>query len=148
MVLRPRFLAGVIYASGQGLTIRSRWRLFHRHAWATLQFRYLEFRGPCRLIVAVPGGLRVEHITPGEAGPKVVRRISPVAAIAFTPNLECALVRTERFWRYVQGRVKLIEMSFAGPGVFLAKTAVTPAGNRFSRFFSAGGDRLLRVFGA
>lgn len=148
LIVRPRFLAGFVYPSGQRLKIRARWRLLHRQSWATLQFRFLEFVGPCRLIVAAPEGLRVEQLGLAESGPRASRRVSPLAAIAFTPGMDCALVRTDRFWRYVRGRSDLVEMSFAGPGILLAKSTSTAPSHGFGRSWSRRRDRLLRVFGA
>lgn len=148
LILRPKFLAGVIHQGTEPLVIRSRWRLFHRQSWVTFQFRYVEFVGPCRLIVTARDGLHVEQLVARDVGPRPIRRISPLAAIGFTPNVDCALVRTERFWRYLVGRDPLIEMCFAGPGLVLARDQnVTPAG-RLARFWSPRWNRLLRVIGA
>lgn len=148
LIVRPKFLAGVIHPAGQRLRIRSRWRLLHRQSWATLQFRFLEFVGPCRLIVAAPEGLRVEQLGLPGAETHVTRRISALAAIAFTPGIDCALVRTDRFWKYVRGRADLVEMRFTGPGVLLAKSVSGVEGSEFRKVWSRRGDRLLRVFGA
>lgn len=147
LILRPRFLAGFIQPVGGPLAIRSRWRLFHRHSWITLQFRFLEFAGPCRLIIASPGGLKVEHLAARETGPAPVRRVALPAAIGFTPNLDRALVRVERLSRYLRGS-PLFELCFSGPGLFLTGTAQPSATNRFKRFWSARSERLMRVFGA
>ncbi len=148
LILRPRFLAGVIHQAGHPVVIRSRWRLFNRQYWDTFQFRYMEFVGPCRLIVAAGHGLRVEQLVARDVGPKPIRRVAPLAAIGFTPNLDCALVRTERFWRYLRGLDPLIEMCFAGPGLVLAGDPNDTAAGRFSRFWSSRWNRLLRVIGA
>jgi len=51
LILRPSFLAGVITAADRPLRIRPRWQLFRWQAWITLQFRFFEFSGPCRLLV-------------------------------------------------------------------------------------------------
>ncbi len=52
LVLRPSFLAGVISADNRRLGLRRRWQLFRWQAWLTGQFRFFEFAGPCRLVVA------------------------------------------------------------------------------------------------
>lgn len=148
LILRPKFLAGVIHQAGQPVVIRSRWRLFSRQSWVTLQFRYMEFVGPCRLIVTARSGLRVEQLVAREVGPKPIRRVTPLAAIGFTPNLDCGLVRTERFWRYLRGLDPLIEMCFTGPGLVLARDPNLSAAGRFSRFWASRWNRLLRVIGA
>lgn len=148
LILRPKFLVGVIHQAGQPLVIRSRWRLFNRQSWVTFQFRHVEFSGPCRLIVTARSGLRVEQLVARDVGPLPIRRLSPLATIGFTSNLDCALVRTERFWRYLRGSDPLIEMCFAGPGLVLARDPNdTPVG-RFARFWSPRWNRLLRVIGA
>ena len=148
LILRPKFLAGVIHQAGQPLVIRSRWRLFNRQSWVTFQFRYMEFAGPCRLIVTAPNGLRIEQLVARDVGPRPIRRLSPLAAIGFTPNLDCALVRTERFWRYLRGLDPLIEMCFAGPGLILARDQNSLSAGRFYRFWSSRWNLLLRVIGA
>lgn len=148
LILRPKFLVGVIHQGEQPLVIRSRWQLFNRQSWVTFQFRYMEFSGPCRLIVTARSGLRVEQLIARDVGPLPIRRLPPLAAIGFTSNLDCALVRTERFWRYLRGSDPLIEMCFAGPGLVLARDPNdTPVG-RFARFWSPHWNRLLRVIGA
>ena len=55
IVLRPHFLAGMILAAGESPRIRRHWRILHWLAWATGQFRFFEFLGPCRLIAAGAG---------------------------------------------------------------------------------------------
>src|SRR6185295_12407202 len=59
LVLRPSFLAGVVVAEGARLKIRRRWQLFRWQAWVTLQFRFFEFSGPCRLWIAGNRGVRI-----------------------------------------------------------------------------------------
>ena len=62
LILRPKYLAGVIHQASRPLVIRSRWRLFNRQSWVTFQFRYMEFAGPCRLIVTARRGLHIEQL--------------------------------------------------------------------------------------
>jgi hypothetical protein len=67
LILRPGFLAGVITGAERPLKIRRRWVLARWQSWVTLRFRYFEFAGPCRLVVAGSRGVRAEVLRTEEA---------------------------------------------------------------------------------
>ena len=62
IILRPRFLAGVVTPAEEPLRIARRWVLGRWLSWITLQFRFFEFKGPCRLVVAGSRGIRAENL--------------------------------------------------------------------------------------
>jgi hypothetical protein len=148
LILRPSFLACVITRADQPLQIRRRWTLFRWQAWLTLQFRFFEFQGPCRLIVAGTRGVRGEHLVEREGFTRPARRANQEATIGFTPNLDYLPVRAETFWGYYRNMNPLFDDLFAGPGVFvLQETSQLGPGQRAGRFWSSMWNGLLKVFG-
>ncbi len=148
LILRPSFLAGVVQPRGRRLEIRRHWRLLRWQSWVSGQFRYFEFRGPCRLLVAGSRGVRAELLAdrPGAAQP--ARRTNQDATIGFTPNLDYRPVRAETFWSYYRGMNPLFDDLFAGRGVFvLQETATAGAGARAGRFWATVWNGVLKVFG-
>jgi hypothetical protein len=148
LVLRPSFLAGVIQREGDTLAIRRHWRIFRWQAWITGQFRFFEFVGPCRLVVAGSRGVRAERLIDreGQLGP--ARRTNQDATIGFTPNLEYRPVRAETFWSYYRGMNPLFDDLFAGKGLFvLQETASEGAAAKAGRFWSGVWSGVLKVFG-
>ncbi|HEY9155687.1 MAG TPA: hypothetical protein VIM69_11190, partial [Opitutaceae bacterium] len=73
LMLRARYLAAVVLPANGKLRVRARWRLLDRHAWAAGQLRFLEFCGPCRLVVVSKRKLRVSHVPAAEATKKPSR---------------------------------------------------------------------------
>lgn len=148
IVLRPRFLAGVLLAPGQGLTIRRHWRIFRWQAWITGQFRFFEFVGPCRLVVTGSRGLRVERLEHRADQPPPARRTNQDATIGFTPNLEYRPVPAETFWSYYRGMNPLFDDRFAGCGLFVVQEISTegPAA-KAGAFWSGVWSGVLKVFG-
>lgn len=125
LVLRPRYLAGVVKPVNAPFVVRSRWRIFSLHAWVTGQFRFFEFAGPCRLIVASQRGVQAETLAPREDGRRPVRRANAWATIGFTPMLRYRPARAESFWGYVRGLNPLYDDLFIGEGMFFVqKTAI------------------------
>ena len=109
MVLQPRSLVGVVQRAGYPVRIRHRW-VFGLSAWITLQFRYLVFEGPGRLLVQGCRGVRIE---PAGSG----RSIDQNATMGFSANLDYRPRRSETFSAYVMGVNGLFNDSFAGgPG--------------------------------
>jgi uncharacterized protein (AIM24 family) len=109
LVLQPRSLVGVVQRAGSPIRIRRRW-VFGLSAWITLQFRYLVFEGPGRLLVQGCRGVRVE---PAGSG----RSIDQNATMGFSANLDYAPRRSETFSAYVMGVNGLFNDSFSGgPG--------------------------------
>lgn len=148
LVMRPSFLAGAICRDGERLQIRRRWQLFRWQAWVTLQFRFFEFVGPCRLVVAGSRGVRVENLADRAGAEVPARRTNQDATIAFTPNLDYRPVRAETFWSYYRGMNPLFDDLFAGRGIFLCQQVATEGdAKRARRFWSAIWSGALKIFG-
>ncbi|MBL9210558.1 MAG: hypothetical protein JNL92_08805 [Opitutaceae bacterium] len=148
LVLRPRFLAGVIQRRDERLVIRRHWRVLHWQAWIGGQFRYFEFVGPCRLLVSGSRGVRAERLADRAGQVAPARRTNQDATIAFTPNLDYRPVRAETFWSYYRGMNPLFDDLFAGRGVFvLQETAAEGSAARAGRFWSGVWNGVLKVFG-
>lgn len=148
IVLRPSFLAGVITPAGQPLKIRRRWQLLRWQAWVTLQFRFFEFIGPCRLLVAGSRGVRAERLVEREGQRRPARRANQLATIGFTPNLDYRPVRAETFWGYYRDMNPLFDDLFAGPGLFvLQETSTEGEGVKPGKFWSTLWSGVLKVFG-
>lgn len=148
LVLRPSFLAGVIQREGAALEIRRHWRLFRWQSWISGQFRFFEFIGPCRLVVAGSRGVRAERLADREGQLAPARRTNRDATIGFTPNLEYRPVRAETFWSYYRGMNPLFDDLFAGRGLFvLQETATEGSAARAGKFWSSVWNGVLKVFG-
>lgn len=142
LVLRPSFLAGVVADGGGRVRIRRRWQIFRWQAWVSLQFRYFEFVGPARLIVAGSRGVRVEKLNVS------ARRTNQDATIGFTPGLDYKPVRAETFWGYYRNMNPLFDDLFAGQGIFLCQEISSEGDASKSRKFWAGlWGSMLKVFG-
>jgi len=148
LVLRPSFLAGVAIAGGKRVRIRRRWQLFRWQSWVTLQFRFFEFVGPARLVVAGSRGVRAEVLGGDGSGRVAARRTNQDATIGFTPNLDYRPVRAETFWSYYRGMNPLFDDLFAGRGLFLCQeiSGEGEAG-QVRRFWAGLWSNLLKVFG-
>ena len=148
LILRPSFLIGAIAAADQRVKIRRRWQLFRWQAWVTLQFRYFEFVGPCRLVVAGSRGVRAEVLMKGAAEKPQARRANQNSIIGFTPNLDYRPVRAETFWGYYRGMNPLFDDLFAGEGIFLCQQIPSDDEMGQIRKFWAGlWGGVLKVFG-
>ncbi len=143
LVLRPAFLAGLIFKSAEPLVIRRYWRFFHWQAWSAGQFRFFEFVGPCRLIVAGDDALQAERLMDGAETPVPVFRVKQSKVAAFTPNLECRPVRAVSFWRYYAGATRLFEAGFSGRGLVVYAKPGALGGIKSSSWYR----RVLKVFG-
>lgn len=148
IILRPSFLVGVITENEEKVEIRRRWTLLRWQAWITLQFRFFEFVGPCRLVVAGSRGVRGERLQAEGGVTRPARRTNQLATIGFTPNLDYLPVRAETFWGYYRGMNPLFDDLFAGEGLFvLQETSSTMNGNAPRRFWAAIWNSVLKVFG-
>lgn len=148
IVLRPSFLAGVIVPENGKLELRRRWQLWRWQAWVTLQFRFFEFVGPCRLIVAGSRGVRAEHLTEREGNVSPARRANQDATVGFTPNLEYRPVRAETFWSYYRGMNPLFDDLFSGPGIFLCQEISAEGDASRARHFWRGlWGAFMKIFG-
>lgn len=148
LILRPSFLVGVITKDEDKVEIRRRWTLWRWQAWITLQFRYFEFVGPCRLVVMGSRGVREERMEEREGSSRPARRTNQLATIGFTPNLDYLPVRAETFWGYYRGMNPLFDDMFAGSGLFVLQETATDADGRGPRrFWGAVWNGVLKVFG-
>ncbi|GAB5560472.1 MAG: hypothetical protein SynsKO_21190 [Synoicihabitans sp.] len=148
LILRPSFLVGVITKGDERVEIRRRWTLFRWQAWITLQFRFFEFVGPCRLVVAGSRGVRAEILRDDKVGSRPARRTNQRATIGFTPNLDYMPVRAETFWGYYRNMNPLFDDLFAGKGLFvLQETANDLSQSGPKRFWSTVWNSILKVFG-
>jgi hypothetical protein len=148
LVLRPSFLAGAVVAADDRLRIRRRWQFFRWQAWVTLQFRFFEFRGPCRLIIAGRRGVRVERLVESPGAARPARRTNQDATMGFTTNLDYRPVRAETFWGYYRGMNPLFDDLFAGRGVFLCQqVAADGDAKRARKFWSTVWGGVMKVFG-
>jgi hypothetical protein len=148
MVIRPSFLAGVIRRQGEPLVIRRRWQLFRWQAWVTLQFRFFEFVGPCRLVIAGKRGVRAEWLANRTGNPDPARRANQDATIGFSSNLDYEPVRAETFWGYYRGMNPLFDDLFSGPGVFLCQEVSSEgSASAARRFWSRVWGGAMKVFG-
>lgn len=146
LVIRPRFLAGLIGGQGRPPAVRRHWRLFRLHSWITGQFSYFEFEGPCRLLLAGSRGVRAEVIK-GE-GEGFARRANREVVIGFTPGLTNRPVRAETLWAYLRGMNPLFDDRFEGAGVFLCQESSAADLNRpRRRFLARVWDGALRLAG-
>jgi hypothetical protein len=111
-VLQPRRLVGVVQERDRPIRITSHWR-FGLGAWITLQFRYLTFAGPGRLILAGCRGVRREAASTG-------RSIDQAATIGFSGDLDYVPRRSATFGAYLLGINGLFDDAFAGgPGIYV-----------------------------
>jgi len=148
IILRPRFLAGVVTPAEEPLRIARRWVLDRWLSWITLQFRFFEFKGPCRLVVTGSRGIRAENLAEREGNVRAARRTNQDATIGFTPNLEYLPVRAETFWGFFRDMNPLFDDLFVGPGLFLCQeTSVPDERGKPGRFWSSVWNGVLKVFG-
>ena len=148
LILRPTFLAGVITPADRPLRIRPRWQLLRWQAWISLQFRYFEFQGPCRLLVAGSRGVRAEQLVEREGRSAPARRTNQRSTIGFSPTLDYQPVRAETFWGYYRGLNPLFDDLFSGQGVFLVQETSSGHGERASgRFWASLWSGVLKVLG-
>ncbi len=148
LVLRPSFLAGVVTRGEERLRIRSRWQFFRWQAWLTLQFRFFEFVGPCRLLVTGIRGVRAERLVERDGIKPIARRTNAAATIGFTPSLDYRPVRAETFWGYYRNMNPLFDDLFAGYGLFLVQeTSVPGEAGKAGRFWASLWNGILKVFG-
>lgn len=149
LVLRPSYLAGVVKGVDERLRIERHWRFFSVHAWVTLQFRYFEFHGPCRLIVCGKRGVRAEQMQNASGEPAASRRTNQDSTIGFTPNLYYHSARAETFWAYYRGRNPLFDDLFRGSaGVFLCQEITSrERAHSVRQFWANFWGGLLKIFG-
>ena len=142
LVLQPHCLVGVIQTRGEPLKITRHWRFGNLGAWLTLQFRYIVFHGPAKLIVKGCRGVRVEPAISG-------RTVNQAATLGFSANLDYSVARNETFWSYYFGERELFNDSWQGDGCCVH--AETPNPRDHSGLFGRGlqglVDTFLKIFG-
>jgi len=148
VVIRPSFLVGVVSDGTQDLKIKRHWRIFSLQAWITLQFRYFEFRGPCRLVLAGSRGVRSEFLKCGADDELPGRRTNQDSTIGFTPDLHYRSTRAETFWSYYRGKNPLFDDLFQGSGSFFCQEiSVKGRAAGVRAFWSHLWNALMKVFG-
>ena len=143
VVLQPRCLVGVVQRCNQPVRIESVWRVFSVHSWLTLQFRYLVFHGPVKLIVKGSRGVHLEAAGDG-------RMINQSATLGFSTSARYSVRRCETLVAYLRGVEDLFNDQFDGRGcVYLYEEM--PGLNRKSGITGRGleglTDAVLKVFG-
>ena len=141
-VLQPRNLVGVVQSIDRPIKISRKWN-WSLMAFITLQFRYLIFDGPGKLLVQGCRGVRVEQAGSG-------RSIDQAATFGFSANLDYSPRRSETFGAYLLGTRSLFNDRFSGgPGVYVYEEM--PYFGRRSgltgRGFEGLTDGVLKVFG-
>jgi len=141
-VLQPRHLIGVVQVIDRPIRIHRRWRC-NWHAVITLQFRYLMFEGPGKLIVQGCRGVRLEQAGGG-------RSIDQGATMGFSATLDYSPRRSETFSAYMMGTRALFNDNFAGEPGFYVYEEMPYYGKRpgiAGRGLEGLTDGLLKVFG-
>jgi len=141
-VLQPRHLIGVVQVIDRPVRIHRRWRC-NWHAVITLQFRYLMFEGPGKLIVQGCRGVRLEQAGGG-------RSIDQGATMGFSATLDYSPRRSETFSAYLMGTRALFNDNFAGEPGFYVYEEMPYYGKRpgiTGRGLEGLTDGLLKVFG-
>lgn len=144
LILRPSHLVGLTGLGDQEVSILRRWSFGRAQAWMTLQFRYFEFVGPCRIVVSGIRGVRAERIVSLEEGG---RRANQNSTIGFTPDLKFGAVRAETFWTYLRGFNPLFDDVFRGEGTFLCQEISKGEISGPTRFWSGMREAFLKVVG-
>jgi uncharacterized protein (AIM24 family) len=140
MVIQPRALAGIVKPAASSVAITRHWRLLSLHAWLTLQFRYLVFHGPCKVILKGCRGVRTEEPQADQA-----RLINQAATIGFSANLDYRTTRCETFVSYLRGQEDLFNDLFGGgPGRFVYEEV--PASGRRAGIAGRGLEGVLDAF--
>jgi uncharacterized protein (AIM24 family) len=142
LVLQPRSLVGIVHRTDHPIQIRRRW-VFGLSAWITLQFRYLIFEGPGKLLVQGCRGVRVEAAGSG-------RSIDQNATMGFSANLDYRPRRSETFSAYAMGVNGLFNDSFSGGSGYCVYEEMPYAGKRSGitgRGLEGLTDGLMKVVG-
>jgi hypothetical protein len=142
LVLQPSCLVGIIQTRGEQLKVTRHWRFGSVGAWLTLQFRYIIFHGPAKLIVKGCRGVRVEPAING-------RTVNQAATLGFSANLDYSVARNETFWSYYFGERELFNDSWQGEGCCVHAETPNP-GDRsglFGRGLQGIVDTFLKIFG-
>lgn len=142
-VVRAGFVKGVIAGLERPPFVRRHWRLSRWQSWVSGQFAYVEFAGPCRLVVSCVSALQSETLAL-EGGRPGERRAPQAGLVGFSPLLELKPVRVAGFWRYCRRGARLFDVRLAGEGGFLLRDAQPGRRGRGAERF---GGRLRKLVG-
>lgn len=117
LVLQPRCLVGIVQRIDRPIRITRHWRLASLSSWLTLQFRYVVFHGPARLIVKGEGGVEVESVQRDAV-------LNQAATLGFSANLNYGVARSEPFFAYYSGKKELFDDCFSGPGSYIQEVTL------------------------
>jgi hypothetical protein len=135
LVLRPRYLVGVVQTTDRPLTITSHYRFFSSASWLAMQFRYIVFHGPGKVILKGGQGVIAETV---QSSLESNRHLT----IGYSANLAYSVIRRSDFWPFVFGHVFLGGERFAGQkGIVLS--SATPSSMNNARSSQAGLPNLL-----
>jgi uncharacterized protein (AIM24 family) len=109
LVLHPDHLVGVL----GDIELKTKWKLFSAHAWATGQLRYIYFKGTGSLFLSGIGDVAAERLE-GSA-----RQETHGTLIGFDTRLGVKVRRTETFLPYLFKIRPLVEVGMEGDGVYL-----------------------------
>jgi len=139
-VLRAGFLMGLIANAEQRPVIRRHWCFSRWQSWVSGQFGYIEFTGPCRLIVSCVSALQAETLVAGEENKPGSVRTAQEGLVGFSPQLELQAVRSLSFWKYCRRRAPLFDVVVTGSGALLLRDAQGRGRDGFrSRFLKQAG---------
>jgi len=141
-VCQPRSLAGVIQDRQRQVRISRHWRLGTLQSWLTLQFRFLVFHGPCRLVLKGCRGIVAEPVGTG-------RLINQAATLGFDVNLDYANTRCETFVSYWSGKEELFNDLFSGQSGLYVYEEMPDLKNTSGagRHLKGIADAFLKAFG-
>jgi len=142
IILQPRALVGIVQDKDRAVQITRHWRIAHLKAWVTLQFRYIVFHGPVKLVVKGCRGVRVEPVKTG-------RTVNQAATLGFSANLPYSVSRNETFWSYYFGERELFNDSWTGDGYCVYSETPESGGHSwlFGRGLEGILDTILKIFG-
>jgi len=143
LVVRPRFLAAVVFPEDHVPRFRPRWIFNRLQAWITLQFRYLSVEGPCTLVFAGERGIQSEQVVSGVRG----RRINRNLTVGYSPGLEFRSRRAETFLAYFRGANPLFDDFFSGTGWTYNQQVAGQAGSMAGRFWESLLQGIGKIFG-
>jgi hypothetical protein len=108
VVFHPRQLVGVM----GDVDLRTVWRIFSWHAWATGQLRYILLSGTGGCILEGHGDIVANTLTQSRA------KIEQHLVVGFDTRLDYKTARTETFLPYLFGKTPLVDDVFEGTGSY------------------------------
>jgi hypothetical protein len=139
-VVRLGLVVGYVSGSDQPPVIRRFWRLFSWQSWVSGRFGYLEFKGPCRLVVAGVSAMTADRLSLRDDGKPSGSRYAQDGVVGFSPRLALKPVRSEGFGRYCRGQAPLFDLWAEGEGAILLRGTE-------GRGRKGMGERLLKRVG-